>query len=285
MSATTSAEAWPFLIARGRRRGYSVLLAPHFLVADRDHGFLEDVVGPTTHDQPVRTELAASPHGRRLVVVWTDHRVSGSDLSAADSSDITEDPVDEHSRPLRLLHGFVATGGQLLGAAPADLERTRAIALDTYRRFIADEENFTVESSSPVPITPPAPPKSPADTAVSPVHSARSFPAGKSLLAIGLLAILVVLGIQLFGTGPDAQSFTGTAPEVHDLQLDESVVAIRFTEVDVDKAVRIELVMGAEQPRSVRLVEDGRYALDQAQPYKLRVSGAGTYDFSVEQVP
>lgn len=132
--------AWPFLIARGRQRGYSVLLAPHFLVAEDDYGFLEEAAGPVHGSEPVRMGLATSRRGWRFGLVWSEYRVTAADVGG------TTDPRDEHSRPLRLSYGLLTTGTATND--PADLDRARRAALDTYRRFLADEHHFTTEPST-----------------------------------------------------------------------------------------------------------------------------------------
>lgn len=132
-------RAWPFLIARGRRRGYSVLLAPDFLVAEQDYGFLEDNVRPLTGSAPFAVAETASPLGRQVCLVWADHPVTELDLDGAS-------PHDEHSRPLRLMVGFLCSG-KVSGPSTVDIDKAREDALATYRRFLEDEEHFTVESS------------------------------------------------------------------------------------------------------------------------------------------
>ena len=66
----------PFLIARGRRRGYSTLLAPGWLLAANDHGFLEDAVGPVDAPMAWRSGVAVRPGGRRVGLVWAEHAVT-----------------------------------------------------------------------------------------------------------------------------------------------------------------------------------------------------------------
>jgi hypothetical protein len=124
-------RAWPFLIARGRRRGYSALLVPGFL---REHGFLEATVIPLD-DVPSRA--AATPHG---VLVWAEHAVTTAEAGG--------EPRDEYGRPLVLLHGFLCPDGDPV-AAPAALARTGSTALSAYQRFLADEEGFRAERSEP----------------------------------------------------------------------------------------------------------------------------------------
>lgn len=139
-----TAEVWPFLIARGRQRGYSVLLAPHFLLAEGDYGFLEEATGPVPQAQPVRVGAATSQRGRRFGLVWSEHLVTAADVGG------TADPRDEHSRPLRLLYGVLSADTAINASAGADLDHARRAALDTYRRFLTDEHHFTTEPSNPL---------------------------------------------------------------------------------------------------------------------------------------
>jgi hypothetical protein len=127
-------RAWPFLVARGRRRGYSALLVPGFL---REHGFLEATATPLD-DVPSRA--VATPHG---VLVWAEHAVTAAEARG--------EPRDEYGRPLVLLHGFLCPDGEPVTASAA-LARTRTAALTAYGRFLADEEGFRTERSEPFPI-------------------------------------------------------------------------------------------------------------------------------------
>ncbi|SEP33189.1 hypothetical protein [Amycolatopsis saalfeldensis] len=124
-------EAWPFLVARGRRRGYSALLVPGFL---GEHGFLEETAVPLD-DVSFRT--AATPFGS---LTWAEHAVTAGDAG--------REPRDEHGRPLVLLHGFLCPRGEPDDAGAA-LARTDALALAVYRRFLDGEEEFRAEASAP----------------------------------------------------------------------------------------------------------------------------------------
>ncbi|RSM48746.1 hypothetical protein DMA12_06410 [Amycolatopsis balhimycina DSM 5908] len=127
-------RAWPFLVARGRRRGYSALLVPGFL---REHGFLEATAIPLD-DVPSRA--VATPHG---VLVWAEHAVTAAEARG--------EPRDEYGRPLVLLHGFLCPDGEPVTASAA-LAWTTTAALTTYGRFLADEEGFRTDRSEPFPI-------------------------------------------------------------------------------------------------------------------------------------
>lgn len=173
---------WPFLVARGRRRGYTILLAPDFLVADGVYGFLEELVGPT---REVRTAGATTHDGRHVCLVWTEYRVCATDLA-----DGPADPVDEHSRPLRLLYGFLSVE-PVSAVAAADLDLARGAALAAYRRFLTDEDGFRVLRSAGFPIA------SRVDAPETRVRvAARTRNAGPRLVA-GAMAALVVLAVVL----------------------------------------------------------------------------------------
>ncbi|MGW7453909.1 hypothetical protein [Streptomyces sp. NPDC054787] len=130
-------SAWPFLVARGRHRGYRTLLAPDFLLADGDYGVLDDSVTPGAVPEQVQVVPVVTRSGRRLTVVHTTHQVTAADVDEA--------PRDEFGRPLQLMYGFVCEEGRLAAPDPADLDACRATALAVYRRFLGDEEGFTVE--------------------------------------------------------------------------------------------------------------------------------------------
>lgn len=190
-----SAHGWPFLVARGRRSGYSVLLAPPFLTDEHDHGFLEEVARPA--GEAARAATCTSPRGRRLSVAWAEHRVTGADL--ADGAG--DDPHDEHSRPLRLLYGFVCPDTAIGYPSEVDMERSRRHALAAYRRFLADETRFAVEPSTPFALTSAAVP----DTRRT-VEPARLPPLrhlGPLLLAALVLVITVVTVVAVDPTDPE----------------------------------------------------------------------------------
>lgn len=131
----------PFLVARGRRAGYAILLAPADL-AGRDRAVLLDRLRPGA--APDVTEVT-TPSGRRLTVVHATHRVTERDLGDGQA------PLDEHGRPLDLLHGYVCRRTRGLRPDQRALARTLADSLAVYRDFLSDEEGFTVRGAAPVP--------------------------------------------------------------------------------------------------------------------------------------
>lgn len=134
---TWQPTGWPFLIAAGRHRDYSILLAPEFLVQDLDYGFLDGTVKPG--DGRPRVVDLRTRAGRHLTVVSTTHTLTSADAAATH---------DEHGRPLRLLYGFVC-GDRIAEPDPADLATALSVALDTYRRFLHNEDSPVVDSGQP----------------------------------------------------------------------------------------------------------------------------------------
>lgn len=172
-------DAWPFLVARGRRRGHTVLLAPAALTTP---GVIEDVVGPVPEGRG--HHQADAPGGLHLV--WTEHRVTDTELGG--------DATDEHGRPLRLFAGWVCVGARTVAVDQADLAHVLSAGLATYRRFLADEDRFTTEPSGAftarsriVPVSRPA--------------SARRASRTWGLAGLGVLVVAVVTAILLLTTG------------------------------------------------------------------------------------
>ncbi|XVS68047.1 hypothetical protein ACQPYE_18960 [Actinosynnema sp. CA-299493] len=190
-------RGWPFLVARGRRRGYSVLLAPSFLIDD--HGLLEEVVGPVPD---VRVASVRNAGGRWLCVVWAAHTATEAEIG---------NPRDEHSRPLRLLYGFVCPDGVVERPSEAGMTASLAGALDTYRRFLEDEERFTVEASTPIDLGPPVLARAQPRTIAPPPAPQHPCPRRWQDTVLVLLAGLVVaiIGIRVLA---DDSSDQGPPP-------------------------------------------------------------------------
>jgi hypothetical protein len=132
--------AWPFLVAAGRRRDYSILLAPDFLVADLDYGILEEIARPSDEGRPTVVAVRTRA-GRRLTVVHATHLLTAADLEPDGA--YAASPSDEHGRPLRLIYGFVSHD-RVVEPAAADLRTAFGAALVVYRRFLDDEDVIAV---------------------------------------------------------------------------------------------------------------------------------------------
>ncbi|MEO3808222.1 hypothetical protein ABGB17_04400 [Sphaerisporangium sp. B11E5] len=159
MNTTAPMPAWPFLVARGRYRGYRVVLAPDVLLDGQEYGVLDDTVVPSKQEDHPSVIHVTTRSGRPLTVVHATHVVTAADLAPPGTSPSSRAPRDQHSRPLQLLYGYVCTGRVTPELRDEDLTHARESSLDTYRRFLADEETFSPEPAPafPVPSRTPAP--------------------------------------------------------------------------------------------------------------------------------
>jgi hypothetical protein len=154
----TGPSGWAFLVARGRRQGYRSILVPDFLAEAGEYGLLDEVVhGDVPASSGPRIEHLASSAAGRLTLAYRtssltyadlgrDRQPAGGDAAKHGPGDIV---VDEHGRPLELLYGFVSPAPGLRQADETDLRTAREEALRAYRRFLTDEDSFTVQLSAP----------------------------------------------------------------------------------------------------------------------------------------
>jgi hypothetical protein len=192
-------SGWPFLVAAGRRQDYRTLLAPAFLVADLDYGFLDTVVRPTPETGPATVVEARTLRRRRLSVVYATHRLTAADLIRSGTG---ADPRDEHGRPLRLIYGYVSPDAAVVEPAEADLERARTGALAAYRRFFADEERVEVTPSHPYPLrSRTAEWPGPRVPAPVPARVGGGFPRAVRWLAGAAVVAVLTLAIALAAAG------------------------------------------------------------------------------------
>ena len=190
-----TAFGWPFLIGAGRHRDYCILLAPDFLVAGLDYGWLDEVARPTS--APV-VEQARTPAGRRLAVVFATHV-------------LTEDNVDEHGRPLRLIYGFVSPD-RIAEPAAADLRTAFDAALAVYKRFRADEDTVAVAAGRAFPLT--------SDTVVVPAVAApgRRLWRPATVAAGGIAVAAALFGTVVFATSPPSPPPSHPCPSASPLR-------------------------------------------------------------------
>jgi hypothetical protein len=135
---------WPFLVARGRRRGYQALLVPDRLTRADQAAMLaeslsgDDAVGAT------RVQTVALPGLGDLLCAYRVERLD-------DASARGPEPLrDQHGRPLEILYGIVVAARGDLRPDAADLDRAREAALATYGRFLAAESTFRTETAPPL---------------------------------------------------------------------------------------------------------------------------------------
>jgi hypothetical protein len=177
---------WPFLVAPGRRRDYSTLMAPDFLVADADYGVLDEAVRPTDSPRAVEVRTRA---GRRLTIVHATHLLIADDLGPGCAP-----PRDEHNRPLRLIYGYVVPGEWAAQPAEADLRAALGTALDVYRRFLDDEETVVVAAAQPFRLHSPGPARPPARVPLPGPPAGRRQVSGTAWIVAAVLVGLLAGG-------------------------------------------------------------------------------------------
>ncbi len=168
---------WAFLVARGRQVGYHLLLAPEFVMANRESGLLMDEVrGEVPPQAPPRVSEITGPVSGRLCVAHRTIRATRADAGAGGRP---EAPLlDRAGRPLVLAYGFVCHGARV-AADEQDLRAALDAAVATYRKFHAAEEEFLPEASRPYALrsaVAPAAVPAPRPAAASPAMTARTAP-------------------------------------------------------------------------------------------------------------
>jgi hypothetical protein len=148
-------EGWPFLVARGRRTDYRTVLVPAFLADQRLQSLLTDCLHEPD-DGSLCNVVIQNPNAGPLTVNYRAEVLRPADMEAAredhDAPTGATYLSDEHGRPLEYLYGLLQRGdGQPL-PADVDMDRARGVALDSYRRFLLDEEGFTFEQSDGLPL-------------------------------------------------------------------------------------------------------------------------------------
>jgi hypothetical protein len=143
-----STLGWAFLVARGHRTGYQLLLVPDFIVATGEAALLMDEIQGEvpTQGPPIVADIVG-PISGPLCVVYRTIRATRGDIGAADR--LEEPLLDRAGRPLVLAYGFVWRGSRMVAPHEEDLRVARDAAVATYRRFHAAEETFLPETSRP----------------------------------------------------------------------------------------------------------------------------------------
>ncbi len=140
-------DGWAFLVARGRRASYRTVLAPDFLVARGLHAVLaESLQGSGVVAGEVRMVTLPAAGAEPAAAHYTVQRVTRADVNGAGQGD--ELLTDEHGRPLEMLYGVVTLDPQSKALTEDDLRTARIQALASYARFLANEDDFTVDRSS-----------------------------------------------------------------------------------------------------------------------------------------
>jgi hypothetical protein len=225
--AVNDAEAWAFLVARGRHKGHRTILVPDFLAKGDVPGLLSESVDGAAGSQPVTVN---TPTGMVTVLSRT-HRLASRDVEGL--------VIDEHGRPLELLYGFVCHAAGIREAHEDDFKEALEQSLQAYRRFLADENRpfersraFPMRTrpsyvTAPSAIIPPAsaehpariPPDSPPparptsnNASGGTQHPPRRQVTVQSVAILGIAAVFALLAVVLLRGGGSVTEVYAEAP-------------------------------------------------------------------------
>jgi ABC-type glycerol-3-phosphate transport system substrate-binding protein len=219
---TEVAHGWAFLVARGRHTVYRTLLAPAFLVSENLQHLLADSAGATGSDadHPQVVEVSDARVGP-FSVVSVGELPSRAELEAARSagSELLADaegrPLDEHGRPLEIVYGVVSRDRLAAPVDAEDLRIARGQALQSYRRFLADEAGHRVEVAEGFALRTPGHARTPPRAsfeAPTPPQPARSEPGRRARRPRATIAGALAAGVALVVMAAVLETSAGDHP-------------------------------------------------------------------------
>lgn len=200
-----TARGWPFLVARGRHRGYRTVLAPDFLAERNLQGVLSDsATGNGLEPGRARTAEVDAPAVGPMTLCFRIERVSAADVNGHLPGDDAI-ATDEHGRPLEILYGVVARGRLSGPVHDGDLGAARSQALRSYRRFLEQEDAFDVDASPAFALrgvtatapSAPAPPRPTPSASPAPAPTPERRPAIGALATVAVAAVLLMVVVWL----------------------------------------------------------------------------------------
>lgn len=146
MRTTGSLDAWPFLMARGRAVGSTLVLSPSFLLDQGDASLIARLDGSET-DEDLRPMIATfvDSTGTSLTFAHAWRHLTWADL--ASGSGDSRMLHDAFGRPIIVRYGFVVIDTQLEVVDPRDMSKAWVQAVDAYRRLFQSETTFETERS------------------------------------------------------------------------------------------------------------------------------------------
>lgn len=222
-------DAWAFLVARGRYKGYRAILVPDFLARSGLPGLLTESVSGAARSQMVTVDTPAGI----VTALSKTHRLTSRDVDGGTTSESSQADglvTDEHGRPLELLYGLVCRAGGIREVHEDDFKEALEQSLQAYRRFLADEDrpfeeskafsmrklggivtapsvtapSTSVERPRSTPSEGPPPARPPSDNASGAERAPRRRMTVKAVAALGIAAAIALIAIvRLGGERPD----------------------------------------------------------------------------------
>lgn len=270
-----AARGWPFLVARGRHRGYRTVLAPDFLAKRNLQGVLSDsATGDGLEPGRARTAEVDAPAVGPITLCFRIERVTAADvnghLPGEDAS-----ATDEHGRPLEILYGVVARGRLSGPVHDGDLRAARSQALRSYRRFLEQEEAFGVDASPSFALSgvtamapsAPAPPRRTPSASAAPAPTPERRPAigARTTVAVAVALLMVVGWLAFLRPSPTTVDVAAASAQCHadGVTLSATVSTNKATtvtyhwELATSRTPKLKAEVAKEDPKQLRFDSAG----------------------------
>lgn len=145
MSAGKATEMWPFLVSRGRRLGYRVVVAPDFLAAANEVGLLYPIIESDAAEAQggTRRRVLKTRNGQTVGTVFHEVIADGADLGLPSGA-----LRDTFGRVVAMFEGYVVHGPST--PSIVDWQPTHDIAIAAMRSLLAAESRGSNAEDIPV---------------------------------------------------------------------------------------------------------------------------------------
>lgn len=148
----STAEAWPFIVARNASLDWRPILAPPFLIDARaDYLLVTETSDPDPELPQPRTIEVESVQAGRLTIVFSTLPATSHLLGRQSEETL----LDRFGRPMHIVDGLVLRGGRRgrTGSMENALDRVRAETLRRFPDFWEESDESTPPArSEPIPI-------------------------------------------------------------------------------------------------------------------------------------
>lgn len=182
----STAQAWPFIVARNATLDWRPILAPPFLIdAQADYLLVTETSGPDPELTQPSVTVVKSAQAGTITVVYSSIPATTELLGRQPAEPL----LDRFGRPLHVVEGLVLRGDyrDLPSGLQPTLERVRAETLRLLPAFWDEED----EAAPPAP-SQPMPISIAAQTTAAPPHDEQQGPKRTSRMALPLLLVVVL---------------------------------------------------------------------------------------------